>query len=582
MKRYSHLLFFLAITALIVGCAAKGEDETPKLKKTRLERNLAKKQAELDKAAFEAKELEKELLALDPAYKKKQEEKKWRMVSARPVAVKNFEQRVDFQGTVETKGDFRMSSETGGTIIQLNAREGQKVKQGQLLGKVDDQMIQRSMDELETSLRFARNAVIQRQAIMDKDNDAKQNSLDEIDISIQLAEEVVIRRKQIITKDKEAKQSSISELETSINLAQQVVDKQRKIWEESKVALKSNKEELELALKLAQDVFDRREKLWKQNIGSEIEYLQAKNNLESIQKKLESLNSQIEQSNMGKDLELTSAIKNLESLQKKKQTVQAQFATADEGSDLELASAISNVESLKKKRETLVKQINTANQGSDLELDKARTDVESLEKKKATLQTQLEKTSLYAPATGVIDQVLIKQGEMAGPGIPILTLINTSKLQVAADVPESYLAKLKVGDPVVVDIPSLNQEQTAKIGNIGELINPNNRTIKVEVPIANKGGKVKPNLIASVQLREFAEENAIVVPTNYILNDMEGSYVFVVEKKGDKQIAKRVNIKIGTGNTGETTIMEGLKGGEQLITEGSRMVNDGDPVKVVK
>ncbi len=641
--------FYLAVliigSSLVIGCASE-EGDTPTVKKAALEQRLASKKAAAEKASFEAKEIEKELLSLDPKYKEKLEEKKWRMVSAKKVGVKDFEQLTEFQGTVETKGDFMLSSEIGGTVVKMNVKEGDRVKAGQPLARVDDQALRRSMDELETSLRFARDAVIQRQQIIEKDKQAKQNSIaeletsillaqdvvnrrrqimdqddvakrnsvSELETSIRLAQEVIDRRRQIIAKDNEAKDNSMAELETSIRLAQDVIEKQRQLKAENMRSLQSNLEELKLAKDLAQDIFDRRKKLWDQNIGSEIEFLQAKNNLESIKKKIEGLESQIKQAetgkdlelssaisnleslqkkkvtlqsqfdlaNQGSDLELTSAISNLESLQKKKKTVESQIATANKGSDLELATAISNVESLQQKKQTLQSQIAAANQGSDLELDKARVDVENLETKKAALQDQMKKTVVYAPAGGIVDQVMIKQGEMAGPGMPVVMLINTSKLQVKASVPESYLATLERNAPVKVSIPALETTQDALISNIGELINPNNRTIDIEVAINNPDRRIKPNLMAMVQLREYAEDQAVVVPTNYILNATDGDYLFVVEKQGKKEIARKVNITTGVSSAGETIVTAGLKGGEEIVTEGSRMVNDGDPIKVVR
>ena len=116
------------------------------------------------------------------------------------------------------------------------------------------------------------------------------------------------------------------------------------------------------------------------------------------------------------------------------------------------------------------------------------------------------------------------------------------------------------------------------------MINPANRTFGIEIGISSKGGKVKPNLMAMVEIKEFSKKNAVIVPTNLILNDMESDYVYIVADgdKPDKKIAKRVDILIGADNNGETYVEEGLKGEEKFITDGYRMVNDGDPIKIVE
>ena len=95
---------------------------------------------------------------------------------------------------------------------------------------------------------------------------------------------------------------------------------------------------------------------------------------------------------------------------------------------------------------------------------------------------------------------------------------------------------------------------------------------------------MKPNLMAMVEIKEFSKKNAVIVPTNLILNDMESDYVYIVADgdKPDKKIAKRVDIVIGADNDGETYVEEGLKGDEKIITDGYRLVNDGDPIKIVE
>jgi len=154
-------------------------------------------------------------------------------------------------------------------------------------------------------------------------------------------------------------------------------------------------------------------------------------------------------------------------------------------------------------------------------------------------------------------------------------------LIVSADVPERYLASLNRGDEVIVHLPILNIEQDSKIQNIGEIINPDNRTIKVEAVLNNPNGNIKPNLMAMVKLREFALSDAIIIPTNLIQNDLAGSYVYTVSTDKGKTIAKKTYLETGKNYGGETTIEAGLTGSEQLITDGSRFVSDNELIKVI-
>lgn len=216
--------------------------------------------------------------------------------------------------------------------------------------------------------------------------------------------------------------------------------------------------------------------------------------------------------------------------------------------------------------------------GSEIEYIKTKNELETLQKKRNSLQLQLSKVDIYAPTSGIIDKVFIKQGEMAGPGMPILQILNTAKVQVVADVPETYLANVKKGNSVTIYLPALNIEKQATITNISPIINPNNRTFKIEINVPNSSGLIKPNLVAIVKLKEFSTPKAIIAPTNYIIHDGLDSYVYIVQKSDTTTIARKTKITTSESNATETIVTNGLKQNEVIITEGINEVNDGDAI----
>ena len=112
MNTIKQISIFTALIIMVLslnscgGSSESDEPKTPEMRKAILEKRLNDKRTELGKMQYEIKELEKQILALDPNFKKKEEEKKWRMVSVTDIERKNFEQFSEFQGTVTTKGDF--------------------------------------------------------------------------------------------------------------------------------------------------------------------------------------------------------------------------------------------------------------------------------------------------------------------------------------------------------------------------------------------------------------------------------------------------------------------------------------------
>lgn len=238
--------------------------------------------------------------------------------------------------------------------------------------------------------------------------------------------------------------------------------------------------------------------------------------------------------------------------------------------ELETALALAELV-FKKQSELWDKKI-----GSEMQYLEAKNQKESLENKIASLKEQIEMTKIKAPVSGIIDAIRIKVGEMAMPGQPIVTLINLDKMYVNANVSESYIASLAKGDKVTITFPTypdVNLEST--IFRVGNVIDEGNRTIKIQVLINNINKKFKPNMVAQVKLKDYQNNNAILIPSIIVRNDLEGSYVFVVEKQNGKNVAAKRYIKTGKSNNENTIIIEGLKVGEKVISEGYNLVKNG-------
>lgn len=240
----------------------------------------------------------------------------------------------------------------------------------------------------------------------------------------------------------------------------------------------------------------------------------------------------------------------------------------------ELDESLSLAEDMYKRQENLWKQ----KIGSEVQYLQAKSQVESLLKNKESLTYELTKANVYASISGYVDMVLAKEGEIAGPGAPIIQILNTRNLKVVAAVPEVYLGQVKRGEGVVLKFPALNEEQKGRVTTIGRSINPANRTFEVEASINSKNGLLKPNLLATMLVNDFAQKGAIVVPDQLILQDVSGAdYVMVLE--GDKAVKKLVTM--GRGYSNETIITSGLDGSETLLIKGARQVSDGDLVEVL-
>lgn len=158
-------------------------------------------------------------------------------------------------------------------------------------------------------------------------------------------------------------------------------------------------------------------------------------------------------------------------------------------------------------------------------------------------------------------------------------------MYVEAQVPENYLNTVSKGTDVKVNIGSVGREFEGKISQVGNNINPNNRTFRIEVEVPNDKSLIRPNQIATIKLNDYTSENAIVIPESSIQKNASGeSIVYILEKENEKDFgtAKKVIVETGLVYNDSIEIKEGLEPGQILITDGSKNLRDGQEVKFRK
>ena len=254
---------------------------------------------------------------------------------------------------------------------------------------------------------------------------------------------------------------------------------------------------------------------------------------------------------------------------------------------LDLESLDKQIAELEKSLELAVeihdrqKRLWDQNIGSEIQYLQAKNNKERLEKSLETLRFQSDKSSVYAPISGVVENVIVKAGEIAAPGMPIIQILNTNKVKVVAEVPENYLQSIRKGDMVNIQFPALDMEQNARVSLIGRTINPGNRTFTVEVNLNNSRGLLKPNLLALMLVNDYSENNVVVVPIELVQQEVGGkNYIYVTDKGEEGLTAKKVYVTPGMTYEGNMVIEEGLEGTEEIILDGARDLADKQLIEV--
>ena len=258
------------------------------------------------------------------------------------------------------------------------------------------------------------------------------------------------------------------------------------------------------------------------------------------------------------------------------------LAVVDDGG---LASELARIETQLALAETTFERqerLWEQNIGSEIQYLEAKSNFKALQNSANQIRSQLAKNTIRAPFSGVIDEIITEEGEVVSPGqSQLFRLVSLKNMFIEASVPENYLNQVKEGSEVIVEIGSIGKQFTGEIQRVGNTINPNNRTFRIEVAIPNGDGLVRPNQIATVMINDYTNEDAIIVPEHTVQQNSQGeSLVYVWEpQEENKGVAKKVVVETGYVYQGNIEITEGLEPGDTIITDGSRNLRDGQEIQ---
>ncbi len=380
MEKMMKLIAVLFISAFIAACGAASKEEKKDLNSQKAE--LQKLKDQQTQLGDQIRMLEEEIAKVDSSAATNA-----KLVNVTALTPRNFDHYIDLQGRITTDNIYYVAPRgAGGQVKAIYVKEGDHVKKGQIVMKLDDAVMQQNLKQLETQLAFAKN------------------------------------------------------------------------------------------------LFERQKNLWDQGIGTEVQYLTAKNNVENLEKQID--------------------------------VTKEQWSTSN----------------------------------------------------------------VYSNVSGVVEAVNIREGEMfMGNPAASITIVNRGSLKATVDVPENYLARVKKGALVIVEIPDINKKFNSSITLISQLIDPNSRGFTAEAKVPDDPS-LKPNLLATVKIRDYAASNVIVIPLTTLQTDEKGKYVYVMATENGKKIARKRPVVAGEVYGEHIEIKEGLSAGDQLISQGYQSLYDGQPI----
>lgn len=221
--------------------------------------------------------------------------------------------------------------------------------------------------------------------------------------------------------------------------------------------------------------------------------------------------------------------------------------------------------------------------GSELQYLTAKNTKETLEAQLETLEAQYRMAQIRAPFDGIVDKIFPKEGEMAGPAMPVIEFVNLGKMSIKADVSEKYIGQVKTGNKVKLSFSSLpGDEKTVTIQRVSKVIDPASRTFEIELKVDNAKEKIKPNMVSTIKINVFTEENAFVVPSLAIRRDITGRYVYTTQEENGNTVVAKTPVETSQSYEDNTMVVKGLNVSDNVIVKGYHLVSAGMAVKIVE
>ncbi len=179
--------------------------------------------------------------------------------------------------------------------------------------------------------------------------------------------------------------------------------------------------------------------------------------------------------------------------------------------------------------------------------------------------------TITAPIGGVIAELAAREGMTVMAGAPLFRISGIGTVWVNAEVPESQAGLVRPGNPVEARTPALpGAVFKGRVTAILPEVSAATRTLKARIEVANPGGKLVPGMFATVSFTPSTRKDALLVPTEAVIQTGKRTVVIVADSKGS---FRPVDVEIGVESNGQTEIRKGLEAGQKIVVSGQFLVD---------
>jgi membrane fusion protein (multidrug efflux system) len=218
-------------------------------------------------------------------------------------------------------------------------------------------------------------------------------------------------------------------------------------------------------------------------------------------------------------------------------------------------------------------------------VDQSAAALEVAEAQVALAQAQLARMRIVAPFDGVAGISNVNLGDYVKDGADLVNIEDTSSMWVDFRLAERFLASLKTGQNVEVQLDAMpDRKFTGEVEAIDALLDANGRSLLVRARLRNPGGELRSGMFARARVVFSMRANALVVPEEALVPQGGKQYLVKVVDGPNGKVAQRLEARIGLRLPGKAEILEGVRAGDMVVTAGQARLMRGDavPVRIVE
>lgn len=238
-------------------------------------------------------------------------------------------------------------------------------------------------------------------------------------------------------------------------------------------------------------------------------------------------------------------------------------------------------------KESYERILTVFNKGSiaEIKMLEAKSQYEQAKAAATAIYQNIPHCKLYAPQSGYVGAKKIEAGATAGPGVPVIDLLDINTVSIHVPIPESEINHYKKGDLAQATVPALsNQMFNGSIDKISVTSSTGSPVYTVDVKVDNSNLTLKPGMNCNVSFDKKTTNTlhtnpTIIIPAETIQVDENGNnFVFVAN--GEK--AERKNITVGETYSTGIGVANGLSANDKLIISGFQKITNGAPIKIIQ